>query len=274
MLGSMETSSPDENGWYFSTTYEVHEIDQLVQGSSKVRDETGRERSTQSLILETSYGINESWSIAGLFSAIKHQRQIGSANKDSASGIGDSIVMVKYTPFKVGLFSRNGISIGLGAKMPIGDDKEKALVILSEDMQPSTGAWSAILWAHASHSFSQSAKTQIFASTSYSRNYENDRDYQFGDELTFSLGGSYRTDSRWSFAGILRYRTTDRDQRNSSDIPNTGGDWIDFLPTVQYHFTDKLAGKISARIPVWRDLNDALQFTTSYAVSWSVSYVL
>lgn len=274
LLGMMETSSPDEHGWYIGTTYEVHEIDDLVRGSDDVRDETGRERSTRSFIAETSYGFNDKWSISGLFSVIEHERRIGSGKTDSAKGIGDSIAMVKYTPTKVGLFSRNGLSFGLGAKIPTGDDEEKALVLLSEDMQPSTGAWSAIFWAHAAHSFSQSAKTQIFASTSYSRNYENDRDYQFGDEFTFSLGGSYRMENKWRFAGTMRYRTADRDQRNSSEIPNTGGDWLDFVPTVQYQFTDQLAGKVSARIPVWRDLNDALQFTTRYAVSLSVSYVL
>ncbi|MCZ6894516.1 MAG: hypothetical protein O7H40_10780, partial [Gammaproteobacteria bacterium] len=60
---------------------------------------------------------------------------------------------------------------------------------------------------------------------------------------------------------------------NSVLIPNTGGEWLDFVPAIQYHFSNNIAGKLSGRIPVWRDLNDALQFTTSYSIAMSISYV-
>ena len=69
------------------------------------------------------------------------------------------------------------------------------------------------------------------------------------------------------------YRTADRDQRSSVDIPNTGGEWLDALPAVQYHVSDTLAIKAAAKIPIYRNLNDQLQFTTKFAFRLSLSYV-
>ncbi len=69
------------------------------------------------------------------------------------------------------------------------------------------------------------------------------------------------------------YRHAQRDKRNSVDIPNTGGQWLDVIPAVQYHVTDSLALKASAKIPVARDLNDSLQFTTKYAIRLSLLYL-
>ncbi|HJN51106.1 MAG: hypothetical protein QGI68_20215 [Pseudomonadales bacterium] len=275
LLGAMESTAPDKGKWYLSTTFEAHEIDKLVKGSSTVRDETGRDRSSESLMAEVSYGINQKWSVSALLSRIGHERQIGANSSVKASGFGDSILMVKFSPWHAGLFSRYGLSVGLGAKIATGkDDETKNQVVLAEDMQPSTGANSFIFWAHGNHTFSQSGRTEAYLGTSYSRNSDNDRRYEFGDEFTLTLGASHRLESRWGFNGSLKYRKTDRDQRNSTDIPNTGGEWLDFVPAVQYHFTDNLAARLSGRIPVWRDLNDELQFTTTYAYSLSVSYVL
>ena len=275
LLGTMESSSPQKGKWYFGTTVETHEIDKLVRGSDTVHDETGRDRSSQSLVAEVSYGFNEKWSASALVSRISHERQIGANSRVKASGIGDGIVVVKYSPWRAGLFSRNGLSVGVGAKIAIGEDDEKQnQIVLAEDMQPSTGANSLILWAHGNHTFNQSGRTEGYLGTSYTRNSDNDRDYQFGDEFTITIGASHRLESRWGFNGSLKYRKTERDQRNSVDIPNTGGEWLDFVPAVQYHFTDNLAARLSGRIPVWRDLNDQLQFTTSYAYSLAVSYVM
>tara|TARA_Y100000031_G_scaffold156464_1_gene211149 strand:- start:20316 stop:21131 length:816 start_codon:yes stop_codon:yes gene_type:complete len=271
----MESAAPEKGTWYLSTTFETHEIDKLVKGSSTVRDETGRDRSSQSLVAEVSYGINQNWSVSALASRITHERQIGANRRVKASGIGDSILMIKYSPWHAGLYSRYGLSVGLGAKISTGEDDEKVnQIVLAEDMQPSTGADSFIFWAHGNHTFSQSGRTEVYFGTSFSGNSDNDRGYEFGDEFTFTLGASHHLESRWAFNGALKYRKTDRDQRNGVDIPNTGGEWLDFVPAVQYRFTDDLAARLSGRIPVWRDLNDELQFTTTYAYSLSVSYIL
>jgi hypothetical protein len=271
LLGAMESSPPGAGAWYIGTSYEYHDISDLVRGSDEVSDETGRDRNSESLIVEATYGINDRWAVSALVAGVEHERSIGSSSS-TGSGLGDSIVMLKYSPRRVGLTDRLGYSFGLGARIPTGDDEERDLVVLAEDLQPSTGAWGTVAWARVDRSFSQSAKTQIFGSVSYQSNGENDRDYRFGDVWSLAGGSSYQTDGRWGFAAQFLYRHAERDERGSSEIPNTGGEWLYFEPSVQFNFSPNVAARLSGRVPVWRDLNDALQFTTSYSVSVAVSY--
>ena len=274
LLGSMEFSNPEAGNWLLSSKYEFHDISDLFSGTNEVNDETHRTRESRSLILESSYGFNEKWSITALISAVEHKRKVGTGAATVGDGIGDGLLLVKYAPLKVGLFSRHGISLGLGAIVPLGDENQADFVRLAEDLQPSTGAWSGIFWSQYTHSFDQAARRQIFSALSYSLNGENDADYHFGDSLVLSVGASYRTSGRWGIIVDFRYRSAKRDERHSVKIPNTGGEWLELVPSIQYHFTDQWAGSLSARLPIWRDLNDALQFTTAYAYSFSLTYAL
>lgn len=271
LLGAMESSAPEAGVWYVGTSYEYHDLNDLVQGSDEISDQTGRERTSQSFIGQASYGITDKWAVSALMSAVEHDRTVGNRST-TGSGLADSIVMLKYSPKSIGLTERTGLSFGLGARIPTGEDSERGITVLAEDLQPSTGAWGTVAWAQVARSFSQSAKTQVFASFSYQANGENDRDYKFGDAWTAGAGSSYQTDGRWGFAGQLLYRQSDRDERAGSEIPNTGGKWLYFEPSVQYNFSPNIAARLGGQIPVWRDLNDALQFTTSYSVSLSLSY--
>ena len=140
-------------------------------------------------------------------------------------------------------------------------------------MQPSTGAYGGMLWAFAARALNESASARIYASASYIGNGENDRDYRFGDETTVSIGASYQTQSAWGFNAELLYRGATRDERAGSVIPNTGGEWLDFIPAVQYHINESMALRLSTKIPLTRNLNDQLQFTTKYAVRLTFSYV-
>ena len=47
--------------------------------------------------------------------------------------------------------------------------------------------------------------------------------------------------------------------------------WTWLSGRTQYNATDNLSAHANLTRPVWRDLNDALQFTTSYAYSVSLS---
>jgi len=273
LLGSMEMASPKDNQWFVASTYEYHDLSKLIAGSSSIPDQTGRDRTSQAFVLEASRGLTEKWSISALLSAVDHEREVSNTGA-SASGLGDAIVMVKYSPKSISLYSDTAVSFGIGARIPIGvDDASHQDVTLAEDMQPSIGSYGGIFWAYWAHALNESKGARIYASISHTQNSENDRDYQFGRETTATLGGAYQTQTPWGFNLELLYRAADRDQRNSVEIPNTGGNWLDIVPAVQYHVTEKLAVKASAKIPLTRDLNDQLQFTTKYAYRLSLSYV-
>ncbi len=273
LLGAMQLASPNNKQWFLATTYEYHDISDLVAGSSTIPDETGRDRTSQAFVLEASRGLTEKWSFSTLFSAIDHRRTVNNFSAN-ASSLGDAIAMIKYSPKNISLYSDTALSFGLGARLPIGEnDIAQQGITLAEDMQPSTGAFAGIIWAYWAHALNESKGARIYASASHMQNGENDRNYQFGHESILTFGGSYQTQTPWGFNLELIYRSAERDQRDSVEIPNTGGEWLDFAPGVQYHINESLAVSAAAKIPLARDLNDVLQFTTKFAFRLSLSYV-
>ncbi len=273
LLGTMQLASPDDNQWFLAATYDYHDASDLVSGSTSIPDSTGRERTTQAFVLEASRGLTEKWSFSALMSVVEHRRNVGGV-EDVATGLGDAIVMIKYAPVAISLYSANAVSFGLGARLPIGvDDADRNGITLAEDMQPSTGAYGGILWGYAAHALNDSRNARLYGSFTYTYNGDNQRNYQFGHETTLTIGGAYKTQTPWGFTADILFRHAERDQRNSVDIPNTGGRWLDFIPAVQYHATESIAMTLAGKIPIRRDLNDALQFTTKYSVRFSVAYV-
>ena len=273
ILGSMQLASPLNEQWFLGATYEFHDVSDLVAGSSSIPDQTSRDRTSQAFIVELSRGLTEKWSFSALLAAVRHDREVSNISA-SASGLGDAIAMIKYSPRSISLYSDTALSFGLGSRIPVGvDDATFMGVPLAEDMQPSTGAFGGILWAYWAKALNDSKGARIYASATYTQNGENDRDYSFGQETNVVFGGAYQTQTPWGFNLELLYRNAARDQRDSVDIPNTGGEWLDAIPAVQYHISERLAIKAAAKIPVKRDLNDQLQFTTKYALRLSVSYV-
>jgi len=273
LLGTMELASPGEGKWFLASTYEYHDVSDLVSGSSTIPDQTGRDRTSQALVLEASKGLSTKWSVSALIAAVDHDRKVGTS-RTTSSGLGDGIVMLKYSPARISLYSRNELSIGLGARLPIGEnDASQGGIILAEDMQPSSGAFGGIFWVYGAHALNESATARLYANATYMNNGTNDREYRFGHETTASIGASYQTQTAWGFNAELLYRHTNRDERNGTQIPNTGGQWLDFVPSAQYHLNEKMALRISAKIPVARDLNDALQFTTKYAARVTLTYL-
>jgi hypothetical protein len=275
LLNSMNSTSVDQNQWFLNLTYEHHEMNKLYSGSDEFNDETNRKRETDSYIIQVDYGINKVWSVSTMLSYVDHEREIGQSNNSlsSASDVGDGLILLKYTPEKINLFSKWEYSIGVGVKIPLGENNATQNSIkLSEDMQPSSGSYSALAWGYVGYAFDRSAQTQIFMSSNYTLNQENDRNYANGNEFNIGIGASYTMKENWGFVAQLRYKTTKADERNGDAIPNTGGEWIDFIPNVQYRINDKSGINLGFRIPLYRDLDGALQFTTSSAVTLGYSY--
>ncbi len=278
MLSAIDTSSTQPGDFYFNYSTEQHEISDLVRGSRDIRDETGRERSSLSQSLSFSYGLADKWALSGLVSYVEHSRDIGSSfiGEQTTRGLGDGLILLRYSPIYITPFNRHEVGIGLGARLPVGEDNAKNNgLTVSEDMHPSSGAWSKIAWASYTYALNQAATMQINASANYTYNDdENNRGYAFGDEVNVGLGFSHSVGTKFSYSAAVRYRTTNADARNGFDIPNTGGEWVDFTPAVQYQVSDSFSVGLSGRVPISRKLDGALQFTTSYSYALSLSYAL
>jgi len=270
----MQPASPDNGQWYFGTTYEFHDVSDLVAGTSSIPDQTGRDRTSQALLFEASRGLTEKWSISAITATVNHDRQVGGF-RVSTSGLGDAIMMARYAARSISLYSDTALAFGVGARVPLGEDEARLQdVVLAEDMQPSTGAYGGTLWAYWARALNDSRRTQVYASANHTQNGDNDRKYQFGDDTVLTFGGMFQTPGPWGFNVELSYRNAERDQRNSVMIPNTGGEWLDLMATVQYRLSDALALGVAAKLPVQRDLHDELQFTSKYAVRLSLSYLV
>ena len=273
LLGTMELATPGDREWFIAATYEFHDASELVSGSSTVPDQTGRDRTSQAFVVELSRGLGEKLSFSALLASVNHERTVGGV-RDDVTGLGDAIVMLKYSPKTISLYSRNALSFGVGAQLPIGeDDASSNGIVLAEDLQPSTGAFAGILWVYAARALNESKGARVYASATYTNKDENDRDYQFGHSTTASLGVAYQAQSPWGMNLELLYRHAERAQRAGVDIPNTGGEWLDLVPAVQYHINESVALRASGKIPLSRDLNDQLQFTTKYSVRLTLSWV-
>ena len=274
LLASIDTSASQEGDFFINYSTEYHQISDLVRGSEDIPDETGRDRNSFSQVLSASYAFSDRWSVSALVSHVEHNRTIGTGffGKETTSGMGDSVVLVRYLPLYRTPFSRHELSLGLGARIATGDDSFGSGFVVSEDMQPSTGASASILWSSYSYAFNQAATLQLNASASYTDNAENDRQYTFGNETSITLGLAQTVGTRFSWSAGLRLRETDADQRFGFDIPNTGGQWLDFVPAVQFSVGDALKLGLFGRVPLDRDLEGALQFTTSYSYGLSLTY--
>ena len=274
LLASIDTSATEKGQFFLSYSAEYHQINDLVSGSDDVNDETRRDRNSFSQVLSASYALTDHWAVSALVSYVEHNRTIGSSflGTTTTSGISDSVILARYSPFFITPFSRHALSLGLGVRIPTGDDDFGDTFVLSEDMQPSTGAFGEILWASYSYAFNQAATLQFFSSTNYTFNEENDRKYAFGNEFNIASGISQSIGTKFGYSVALRYRTTTADSRFGFEIPNTGGQWLDFVPAVRYSFNEHLSLGLSGRVPLARKLNGVLQFTTSYSYALSISY--
>jgi hypothetical protein len=274
LLSYIDTSATEQGQLFLNYTAEDHEISDLVSGTRDVPDETGRERHSFSHVLSGSYAFTDRWSVSGLVSYVEHVRRISTSflGETTSSGIGDSVVLARYTPIAITPFSRHQLSLGAGARIPTGDDDAGAGFVLSEDMQPGIGAYGAIVWASYSYAFNQAATLQFHTSANYTHNGENDRKYQFGHDFYLSAGMSQSVNTWFSYSAGLRYRSAQGDRRAGFEIPNTGGEWLDFIPAVRFGVSDRFSVALSGRYPLWRDLNGTLQFTTSYSYALSLTY--
>lgn len=276
LLTLIDTSATEKGQFFITYSVEQHQISDLVSGSKNINDETDRDRSSFSNVLSASYALTDQWGVSALVSHIKHSRTIGSSflAGETAAGLGDSVILARYTPISITPFSRHSLSLGLGARIPTGknDFKNDRGFTVSEDMQPSTGAWGTVAWSSYSYAFNQAATLQFTTSVNYTWNEENDRKYSFGDEFNFAFGVSQSIGTWFGYSAAFRYRQARADHRAEAEIPNTGGKWLDFVPAVQFTIMDNLNLSLFGRIPVARNLNGVLQFTTSYSYGLALTY--
>ncbi len=277
LLSSQDMANSRAGQWNFSLTYEYHDVSDLYSNDKKLENRSFQ-RSTQSLLAEVNYGITDRLLATGLLSSTRKVRKSGPSlgNEVTATGIGDGLVMLKYTLHQNTIQEQYQLTVGGGTKIPLGPtDLSGPITALSPDMQPSTGSWDIVGWGQISKTFLPTTTLNAFATVSYrhtgTHDFSNLENFKFGNQLVAKLGVSNSFLDRFEYTLIGKYRHVSIFEFNGNERPNTGGDWINVIPGLNYTISSNMSARIAGEFPVCRYLNGT-QSTTNYSASVSLFY--
>lgn len=280
LLGAQSAGASGHGNFVAGVTYEFNQITSLFSGSDEITNDSA-DRNTQSVLMELNYGITDRLSATGTFSYVRKERSsglstVGGTQTSTTGGIGDGLLLMRYTLLPQSLWNRYHIAVGGGVKAPLGSTtiNNPNGRRFNADMQPGTGAWDGVFWSNIGVSFLPRSTMNLSLTTSYRLTGNNERfvegdDYQFGNEFLSFLGLSDSVTERISYKLNVRYRSTSSDQRNSITQPNTGGKWVSLIPDLYITTSDQTFVKLSGQIPLYQELN-GLQPSTTYALSASI----
>jgi hypothetical protein len=263
LLGSLEVSTAYAGELQVGLTYELNVLKDVYSGSTRL-DDNLRKRTVNSFILEANYGLSQKFSISTLFTFINQSRNISSygniSSRLNTTGLSDGVILLKYNVIPLSIVNQFELSLGGGVKLPIGNSTLRSDgILIPADMQPGSGSWDGILWGYVSKGFVPVIPMNIFLNGSYRANGTNNRfgesfqqGYSFGNELFINLGAGYRTNTFFDFTLMFRYRSTAKDSFDGAEVPNTGGDWLYFVPGMNGKLSDHFTARLSGQIPVHR----------------------
>ncbi|MDB2607115.1 hypothetical protein N9Y48_05005, partial [Zobellia sp.] len=207
--------------------------------------------------------------------------QFGNENFTETSGIGDAVILLKYSIPNV-LGSKSVFSIGAGTKIPLGksDLISEQGIQLTSDLQPGSGAWDGLGWL----SFSKTGVFRPSGTVSGSLTYRltgtnssylnNTSTYEFGDAI--QIGAGY-TDQVLLFNTIInpgfifKYRKSSNDKIDASEIPNTGGEWVFIRPEISVQVTPSLSFATKIELPLYSFV-EGTQLTPTSRITTGLLY--
>lgn len=287
LLGSLDSPATGAGIWRFGFTYEFSSISDLFEGSNERVDDLV-EREVNSGALQIDYGLSSRFSLSTAFTLLSQNRRTSIASGgdfERVSGIGDALVLVKFQLLTHSALSNTSLALGAGAKAPLGSSTVRGAVpgLITPDMQPGTGAWDFVFWSGWSRSLDRSKGLNVFGSATF-RLTTTDGDrfqgvsdtlegYRFGNELVSNLGVGANISGKLSGSLGVRYRWNNAHKTLGVEAPNSGGQWLNLTPGLNYTLLERLTLRGSGQLPIVRDV-EGTQFTTSYSLSFSMFYTL
>jgi len=262
--------------------YDYNNLNTLNAGSDQLDDDS-RLRITNSILINLGYAFTDRFSFEALFTWVNQTRtisQFGNENFSETQGIGDAVFLAKYAiPDLLG--SQSVLNLGVGTKAPVGksDLTTAEGFQLTADLQPGSGAWDILGWLSISKGLNFRPSATLSGSVTYRATGENasylnnTSNYEFGNVIQTNIG---YTDQFLLFNTIfnpgliLKYRKAFVDKVESSDLPNTGGEWVFVRPELKVQITPSISFSSRLEIPVYSyvdgtQLTPTLRFTTGLA---------
>jgi hypothetical protein len=181
-------------------------------------------------------------------------------------------VILKYVLSKI---SDNGFEVQLGAgpKLPIGrsDMADERGITLNADLQPGSGSWDLITWGYFARQLNIRPTAAISGRivgriNGSNDNYLGSQSYRFGSSFQAYLGIGDQVHFKNEFFSTsfsVRYRKAFADRINGQDLDNTGGQWINIIPSFGWHIRQNTIVHIVPEIPVFSRV-DGIQLTPTF----------
>lgn len=278
LSNSLGLSNEGKGSLQLGLHYDYNNLSTLNAGSDRLDDDS-RHRITHSALFNVGYSMSDRLSVESLFTWVNQRRiinQFGNTDLQQTSGIGDAVVLVKYSFPKV-LGETSDVTLGTGAKIPLGsfDELNDVGITYIADLQPGSGAWDVILFASFSKNF-QFRPTTTFSARVISRFTGENKDYlngssiyEYGDETQVFFGVS---DQFLIFNTIVnpgltfKYRKANRDIIDGNELDNTGGKWLFAIPSLSIKLTPQIIFLNKLELPVISNV-DGTQLTPTYRFS-------
>ncbi len=264
--------------WQLSAAYDLNVLKTLKDGTETLDDDS-RNRTTQTLLLKSGYGISDNIRLELLFTAVRQQRTITQGNFNEyteTNGLGDGVFIIHYQYLNANSWQ---LAFGIGPKMPIGPSnlKNENGITLNADLQPGSGAWDGIVH-HSLRKSLNARPSMVFTNlityrlTGVNDEYLGSQEYEFGNELSVVLGTSDQfvfLKKLFGYGLSTRYRNADQDRINNQNIANTGGEWIFIVPSGSWQISNATSIIFSGEIPIYSNITGT-QLTPTYRLNLGI----
>lgn len=264
--------------------YDFNNLNTLKNGSETL-DDNSRLRTTHSILLNVGYAFSKKWSVESLFTWVNQRRiisQFGNENIDQTSGIGDAIVLLRYSILKN--TSKNwNLNIGAGVKIPLGSSTETndQGITLNADLQPGSNSWDFVYLLSTSKTFDFRPTMSFSSRLVYRQTGENDSyfgnsTYKFGNEIQAFLSVSDQFLIKKTLVNpslSFKYRNAEKDETQGFGIPNTGGDWVFIIPSFSVKLFQNINFIATAELPL-NSRPDGIQLTPTYRLTTGLLFNL
>ena len=258
-------------------SYDFNNLNTL-KNDTETLDDNSRLRTTHSVLFNAGYAFSNRLSVESLFTWVNQRRIISefeSENIDQTYGIGDAIVLVRYSILKNTISNWN-VNLGLGVKIPLGSSTETSEqgITLNADLQPGSNAWDMIYLLDASKAFdfwpTMSFSSRIvYRQTGENSTYLDDSTYKFGNEIQayLSVSDQFLIKKTLVNPGVsFKYRNVEKDKIQGFDIPNTGGNWLFVIPNFSIQLFQNITFNAAAELPIYSK-PDGIQLTPTYRLT-------
>ena len=268
-----------KNNLQLGINYDFNNLNTLNAGDRRLDDDS-RKRTTHSILFNAAYSITNNLSVETLLTWVNQRRRIdqfGNVDLQATTGLGDAVVLAKYG-FLNAMGTSSDITLGVGAKVPLGSYEEANDIGITyiADLQPGSGAWDLILYTSLSKNFGFRPSTtfsarMIYRATGKNKDYlEGLQTYEYGNEvqLFFGISDEFVIFKKQLISPniMVKYRNARKDEIDSVDLSNTGGNWIFLIPGLSLKFSKNISFITRAEIPVSSNV-DGTQLTPTYRLT-------